>query len=93
MEGGDQGRRWLSVSSAEGRRRCHRSGGKVSWVEAKMARRWFLVVWMERSAERERCWSGVAKVTEMSFSLKRSRRGWEDSLSMFMCVIGWLCFL
>ena len=29
-EGGDQGRRWLRVSSAMGRSRCQRSGGKVS---------------------------------------------------------------
>jgi hypothetical protein len=53
-----------------------------------MERRWFFVVCMARSAERERRWSGVVKVTDVSWVLKRARSGWDDSLSTWRWVMG-----
>ncbi len=45
MEGSrEKERKWLRVSSAWGRRRSQRSGGKEMWVEARVEMRWFLYV-------------------------------------------------
>ena len=43
MEGSrEKDRKWLRVSSAWGRRRSQRSGGKEMWVEARVEMKWFL---------------------------------------------------
>ena len=50
MEGSrEKERKWLRVSSAWGRRRSQRSGGKEMWVEARVEMKWFLNVLIARS--------------------------------------------
>jgi hypothetical protein len=50
MEGSrEKDRKWLRVSSAWGRRRSQRSGGKEMWVEARVEMKWFLNVLIARS--------------------------------------------
>ena len=57
---GDQGRRWLRVSSAWGSKSGQRLGGKVAWQEDMMEIRWFLAVRIDRFAGRERWfWGGT----------------------------------
>ncbi len=43
-------RMWLRVSSVRGKSKCQRSGGKVTWAEAKTEMKWFFAVRMARSA-------------------------------------------
>ena len=64
---GDQGRRVLRVSSDWGSKSDQRLGGKVTWQDEMTETMWFLAVWIDRSAGRERWfWGGTYwKASEM----------------------------
>ena len=74
-------RRWFRVMSHWGRRRSHSLSGKFGSQEQRPAMKWFLKVWMARSAALRRWLWGGTRWKSILYFVKAALRSDEHSMS------------
>ncbi len=78
----------LRVSIVRGKRAGQRLGGKDTCADNRVARKWFLVVRIDRSAGLVRCWKGGTCWKETFSEWRKAVRVAEVSLSKIRCEMG-----